>query len=101
MIKLNVILIDSDENKVVVYGTDRMQMLKLVNKNGELKIRMPLTKMLSGDRYFKPLFIAKILMRLKPMKEELSDETLFKQTSFDVFAKEGSEIKIKLNVDNS
>ena len=46
--KIDVQLIASNENKVVLHGKEANQ-VELVNKNGELKIRMPLTKMLSGD----------------------------------------------------
>jgi hypothetical protein len=46
--KIDIILIPSSENKVVLNGSASEQ-VELVNKNGELKIRMPLTKLLKGD----------------------------------------------------
>ena len=46
--RIDVFLIPSDENKVQLDGKDKEE-VELVNKNGELKIRMPLTKLLDGD----------------------------------------------------
>ena len=46
--KIDVNLVASSENKIVLTGANSQE-VELVNKNGELKIRMPLTKMLSGD----------------------------------------------------
>ena len=46
--KIDVNLVASSENKVVLTGANSQE-VEIVNKNGELKIRMPLTKMLSGD----------------------------------------------------
>ncbi len=48
MINSNVKLIASNENKAVISGT-RESEVEFVNKNGELKIRMPFPKLLSGD----------------------------------------------------
>ena len=41
--KIDVNLVASTENKVVLKGANSQE-VELVNKNGELKIRMPLTK---------------------------------------------------------
>jgi len=46
--QIDVYLEPSNENKVVIEGKYANQ-VELVNKNGELKIRMSLTKMLDGD----------------------------------------------------
>jgi hypothetical protein len=41
-------LIPSDENKVILNGSGSDE-VELINRNGELKIRMLLTKMFNGD----------------------------------------------------
>ena len=46
--RIDVLLISSDENKVQLDGKGADE-VEFVNKNGELKIRMPLTKLLAGD----------------------------------------------------
>ena len=46
--KIDVNLVASSENKVVLTGANSQE-VEIVNKNGELKIRMPLSKMLKGD----------------------------------------------------
>jgi hypothetical protein len=56
--KINVKLIPSSENKIEVKGS-RADEMQTVNRNGELKIRMPFPKLLSGDDivvllYFNP-----------------------------------------------
>ena len=96
--KIDVILIASDENKVVVDGSGSDD-VEIVNKNGELKIRMRLTKMLSGDNISATVYYKNIdAVEANEGSRIASDET-FEATTFDVIAKEGSEIKIKVNVD--
>ena len=46
--KIDVVLISGTENKVILKGTNSAE-VELINNNGELKIRMPLTKILSGE----------------------------------------------------
>ncbi|GEC79072.1 head GIN domain-containing protein [Flavobacterium aquatile] len=96
--KIDVILIASDENKVVVDGSGSDD-VEIVNKNGELKIRMRLTKMLSGDNVSATVYYKNIdAVEANEGSRIASDET-FEATTFDIIAKEGSEIKIKVNVD--
>ena len=45
--QLNVTLISSDENKVIITGENQSN-VEVVNKKGVLKIRMSVTKILSG-----------------------------------------------------
>lgn len=96
--KIDVILIASDENKVVVDGSGSDD-VEIVNKNGELKIRMRLTKMLSGDNVSATVYYKNIdAVEANEGSRIASDET-FEATTFDIIAKEGSEIKIKIDVD--
>ncbi len=46
--QLNVKLISSSENKIVITG-NRENEVEVLNKNGELKLRMPFPKLLSGN----------------------------------------------------
>lgn len=96
--QIDVILIPSSENKVVLNGSGSEQ-VELVNKNGELKIRMPLTKLLKGDDISATVYYKKIEAVEANEGSRIASEATFKATSFDIIAKEGSQVKIKLDVD--
>ena len=57
--KIDVNLVASSENKVVLTGVNSQE-VELVNKNGELKIRMPFTKMLSGETISATVYYTKL-----------------------------------------
>lgn len=96
--QIDVILIPSSENKVVLDGSGSNE-VELVNKNGELKIRMPLTKILSGDNVSAIVYYKKIDAVEANEGSRIACDATIKATSFDIKAKEGSQIKIKLEVD--
>lgn len=96
--QIDVILIPSSENKVVLNGSGSEQ-VELVNKNGELKIRMPLTKLLKGDDISATVYYKKIEALEANEGSRIASQAIFKATSFDIIAKEGSQVKIKLDVD--
>lgn len=96
--KIDIILIPSNENKVVLSGSGSNE-VELINKNGELKIRMPITQMLNGDNISATVYYKNIDAVEANEGSRIASEAIFKTTSFDIIAKEGSEIKIKLSVD--
>lgn len=96
--QIEVLLIPSDENKVVLDGSGSED-VEIVNKNGELKIRMRLTKMLSGDNISATVYYKNIDAVEANEGSRISSEATFEATTFDIKAKEGSQIKIKINVD--
>ena len=96
--QIDVLLIPSDENKVVLDGSGSED-VEIVNKNGELKIRMRLSKMLSGDNVSATVYYKNIDAVEANEGSRISCETSFEATSFDIKAKEGSQIKIKVTVD--
>ncbi|MCZ8196545.1 MAG: DUF2807 domain-containing protein [Flavobacterium sp.] len=95
--QIDVLLVQGNENKVILSGADAEE-VELVNKNGELKIRMPLTKMLSGDNVSATVYYTKLEAIEANEGSRISSEDIFTTTAFDVIAKEGSQIKIKLEV---
>ena len=95
--QIDVILIQSDENKVILNGSGSNE-VELVNKNGELKIRMPFTKLLSGDNISATVYFKKIDAVEANEGSHIASDDVFKTTSFDIKAKEGAQIKLKLNV---
>ncbi|WP_298397509.1 head GIN domain-containing protein [Flavobacterium sp.] len=95
--KIEVLLIPSSENKVVLDGSGSED-VEIVNKNGELKIRMRLTKMLSGDNISATVYFKKIDAIEANEGSRISSDATFKATTFDIIAKEGAQIKLKIDV---
>ena len=93
--KIDVVLVPSSENKVLLNGSGSNE-VELVNKNGELKIRLPLTKLLSGDNISATVYYKKLDAVEANEGSRISSEATFNSTAFDIIAKEGSEIKIKI-----
>ena len=93
--KIDVLLIPSKENKVILNGIDSNE-VELVNKNGELKIRMPLTKLLKGDAISATVYYVKIDAVEANEGSRIASDAVLESLSFDIIAKEGSEIKLKL-----
>lgn len=95
--KIDVTLVKSDQNKVILNGSGSED-VELVNKNGELKIRMPLIKMLSGNTISATVYFKSIDAVEANEGSRISSQDILEATSFDFIAKEGAEIKIKLKV---
>lgn len=96
--RLNVNLISSDENKIVINGK-REGEVEIVNNNGELKLRMPFPKLLSGEDISIKLYFKNIEAISASEGSYVSSEYNFKQTIMDLNAREGAEINIDLDVD--
>ena len=96
--KITVKLIEASENKMVITGS-RADEVEAVNKNGELKIRMPFPKLLSGDDIVVNLYFKKLESISVSEGSFLSSEADFKQTTLDLNAKSGGEIKLVLDLD--
>ncbi len=100
--QIDVILIKSNENKVVIDGKEAND-VELVNKNGELKIRMPLEKILGGDHISVTVYFDNITAVEANEGSRIACGDKIEATAFEIIAKEGSQIRInvdaqKLNV---
>lgn len=98
--QLNVTLVQSNENKVVVTGKNESD-FEAVNKNGVLKIRMRITKILSGADTKVTLYFKKIQSIDANEGSIVSCKTVFKQTIMDLSSQEGAMIDVDLDVDNT
>jgi len=96
--RIDVTLISGNENKVILTGSGSEE-VEIVNKNCELKIRMPLTRLLDGDNVSVTVYYIKIDAVEANEGSRITSEALLNATSFDIKAKEGSEIKLNLKVD--
>lgn len=95
--KIDVILIQADEDKVVINGAG-FEDVEIINKNGELKIRMPLLKMLSGDNVTATVYFKNIDAIEANEGSRISFQDTLKATSLDIIAKEAAQINIIINV---
>ena len=98
--QLNVTLVPSDENKVVVSGNNESS-FDTVNKSGLLKLRMKLTKMLSGEDTKVTLYFKNIKSIDANEGSIVSSKHIFKQTTLDLSSQEGAMIEVDLDVENT
>jgi len=98
--KLDVTLIASTENKAVITGTSQSK-VEVVNKNGLLKIRMPLTKLMSGDEAKVTLYFKRIQTIDANEGSTVTCADTFKQTSITLGTQEGAKINVVLDVEKA
>jgi len=98
--QLNVTLVPSNENKIVVSGKNESS-FEAVNKRGVLKLRMRLTKMLSGRDTKVTLYFKKIKSIDANEGSIVSCKAIFKQTTLGLASQEGAKIDVELDVDNT
>jgi len=92
--QIDVTLIPSNENKVVLKGGNADE-VELVNKNGELKIRMPLTKLLSGDDVSATVYYNKITALEANEGSTISSNDTLQTTNLEIITKEGATINLQ------
>lgn len=91
-------LVKSSENKIIIKGSGSSD-VEVVNKNGELKIRMPLTKLLQGDNISATLYYTNLEAVEANEGSRIASNEVLTGSHFDIILKEGSEINIELDVD--
>lgn len=95
--RISVQLVPANENKIEITG-DRRDDVEIVNKNGDLKIRMKLKKLLKGEDITAILYFKNQIETIEASEGSyVSSEATFKAIDFSVNAKEGAEIKINLD----
>jgi putative autotransporter adhesin-like protein len=95
--EISVQLIQGTETKVELSG-ERSGDVELINKNGELKIRMSLKKLLKGEEVTAIVYFKKIDGVEANEGSYVSSPAVFSGIDFNVNAKEGAEIKLSLDV---
>ncbi len=98
--QLNVTLVPSNENKIEITGKNESS-FETVNKNGVLKIRMSLTKIMSGADTKVTLYFKNIESIDANEGSIVSCATVFKQTTIELSTQEGAMIDVELDVDNT
>lgn len=96
--KIIVELIKAKENKVVLTGTDN-DFVELINKNGELRIKMSAKKLLKGDKVLAKVYHTKDIYEVIVTEGSVvTSENTFKLIDLNLSAKEGAEIKLNIDV---
>lgn len=95
--KISLQLIPSEESKIELSGKNSSE-VEIVNNNGELKVRMPIGKFLSGEDVTALLYYKNIQSLDACEGSYISNEKAIKQISFSLNAKEGAKIKLKLDI---
>lgn len=99
--QLNVTLIPSNENKIVITGTNQGN-VETVNRNGLLKIRISLTKILEDNKDIKVTLYFKNIELIDANEGSMvSCKDTFKQISMVLSAQEGASIEADLDVENT
>ena len=95
--KISIQLIPSEENKIELSGKNSLE-VEIINNNGELKVRMPIGKFLSGEDVTALLYFKNIQSLDACEGSYVSSEKVIKQLSFSINSKEGAEVKLKIEV---
>lgn len=98
--RISVQLIPASENKVIITGSKKED-VELINKNGELKIRMALKKLLKGDNVEATVYYKNLEGIEASEGSFVGCDAIVETTNFILNAKEGSEIKVKLNTNKT
>lgn len=91
--QIDVWLIPSTESKIILAG-EGAEEVEIINKNGELKIRMPLTKLMKGDNVSATVYYESIDAIEANEGSRIASDATLKGTLLNVIAKEGAEIQL-------
>ena len=99
--QLNVTLVPSDENKMVITGTNQGN-VETVNRNGLLKIRIYLTEIFKDNKDIKVTLYFKELQSIDANEGSMvSCKETFKQIAMDFSAQEGARIEAMIDVEKT
>ncbi|HEU0135990.1 MAG TPA: head GIN domain-containing protein [Flavobacterium sp.] len=98
--RISLELVQADENRIVITGS-RANDVEVINKNGDLHIRMKLKKLLQGEDISATLFYKTIQSIDAGEGSQLASRKPIKQATVDISAKEGAEIRLVLEVDKA
>jgi hypothetical protein len=98
--QIEVFLIKTEGNPKVVLNGAGSEDVEVVEKNFELKIRMPLLKLLKGDNVTATVYYVTPITQFEANEgSRLASSDEFLGKSLRLIAKEGSEIKLKIITD--
>lgn len=95
--QITVELIASNEEKIEINGT-RSSEVEVINKNGELKIRMSAKKLLDGEDIEAKVYFKKLTAIDANEGSFVGCDAAFEQNSIYVSTQEGAQVNLKLAV---
>ena len=98
--RINVELIASDEERVEINGT-RSSDVEVVNKNGELKLRMKITQLLDGEDIEARIYFRELHSIQAGEGSFVGCATPFKQSNLSLTARTGGNIRVQMAVDEA
>ncbi|RXR20963.1 DUF2807 domain-containing protein [Flavobacterium amnicola] len=93
--QISVFLIASNENKIEISGFNANK-VELVYENNELKIRMPLDKLLQGNDILAKVYYTKLEAVEANEGSNIGASTPIVASNFDIIVKEASSIKLNV-----
>ncbi len=96
--KIDVLLVKSNKNQIIIKGSNAEE-VEVINKNGELKIRMPLSKSFSGDNISATVFYTNLDSVEANEESRITSEDSVKSKEFLIITKEGGEVNLRLFTD--
>ena len=97
---IEVTLIQSDENKVVIKG-EHTDDVKIINQNGKLKLRMELETRFRGEDTYIEVYFTNIEIIDANEGAYIVGNEMIEQNSIELRAQEGGRIKVGLAVENT
>jgi len=98
--KISAELIRSDQNKIEIYGS-RSSEVEVLQKNDELKVRMPLTQTLKGDGIKVKIYYKGILEDIEAFEGSFITSTQpLTSSDLEITAKEGAEIRFEIQAED-
>lgn len=95
--RINIKMIKSDVNKVVINGENRNE-VEVINKNGKLKIRMGIEEIYDGDDTVVKLYYTSVEVIDANEGANITVENTIEQFEIDLKTQEGATITAELDV---
>ena len=96
--RIEVNLIKSDENMVVITGED-VEDVEIINKDGKLKIRMDIDKVFNGVKTFVEVHYTTLEIIDGNEGAFINSNELIEQDNISIKVQEGARVKVGLDVD--
>ena len=96
--RIEVNLIKSDENLVVITGED-VEDVQVINKEGKLKIRMHIDKIFNGEKTFVEVHYTSLEIIDGNEGAFITSNELIEQNNIIIKVQEGAQVKVGLDVD--
>lgn len=97
--RISVTLMKSNENKIDIRGKQAGD-VEVITKNGELKIRMKVSKMFNGEDIEATVYYTGIIDRVEASEGAvIGSSDTFSPVAMELNAKEGAQINLKIKVD--